>query len=168
MEPVLSNLAALRANLEQHGFSEAVSIVQAALGALPAAAVDITVYPRMPGNSTLDPAAKLAVQSPFMRPEMFADARIERCEVQTLSNVIDVGSLQSVDLLKVDVEGSELRVLQGIEERHWPLVKQLVVEVLDVGEQLAHIAALLLLKGFRFTTVSGEPACNVMLYATRI
>ena len=168
VEPVSANLAALRANLAHHGFSEAVTIVAAALSAASAAAADMTVYPHMPGNSTLEPAEKVAAQSLFMRAEMFADSSVERCEVRTLSDVIDDQGLQCVDLLKVDVEGSELRVLEGVAEQHWPLVKQVVVEVLDVADRLAVMVALLASVGFRVKTVPGEPACNVMLYATRM
>ena len=168
VEPVSANLAALRANLAWHGFSETVTVVAAALGASPVAAADITVYPRMPGNSTFHPAEKLAVQSPFMqRPDMFAGARTECCAVRTLSGIIDAEQLESIDLLKVDVEGTELRALQGLEDRHWPLLKQVAMEVLDVTDRPATISALLEGKGFHVTVVPGQPACNVMLYAVR-
>ena len=168
VEPVATNLAALRANMMQHGFSEAVTVVAAALGASPTAEdAKITVYPRMPGNSTLDPAEKLAVQSPFMRAEMFADATTVRCEMRTLSELIGSEGLDCVHLLKIDVEGSELKVLQGIEERHWPLVQQVVAEVVDVIYRVAFIKSLLTSKGFRVITAAGEPRCNLLLYATR-
>lgn len=52
-----------------------------------------------------------------------------RVKVRPLSSVLDELGIDHVDLLKVDVEGAELEVLRGIEERHWPLVRQAVVEV---------------------------------------
>jgi hypothetical protein len=52
-----------------------------------------------------------------------------RVRVRPLSAVLDEQGIESVDLLKVDVEGAELDVLRGLEDRHWPLVRQAVVEV---------------------------------------
>ncbi|MBB5897949.1 FkbM family methyltransferase [Kutzneria kofuensis] len=52
-----------------------------------------------------------------------------RVSVRPLSAVLDEQGIDRVDLLKVDVEGAELDVLRGVEERHWPLIRQAVVEV---------------------------------------
>jgi FkbM family methyltransferase len=52
-----------------------------------------------------------------------------RVRVRPLSSVIDEQGIDRIDLLKIDVEGAELDVLRGIEERHWPLIRQAVVEV---------------------------------------
>ncbi|WOP38632.1 FkbM family methyltransferase [Streptomyces sp. Li-HN-5-13] len=52
-----------------------------------------------------------------------------RVRVRPLSSVLDEQGIDRIDLLKVDVEGAELDVLEGIEERHWPLLRQAVVEV---------------------------------------
>jgi FkbM family methyltransferase len=52
-----------------------------------------------------------------------------RVRVRPLSPVLDEHGVDRIDLLKVDVEGAELDVLRGIEDRHWPLVRQAVVEV---------------------------------------
>ncbi|MFE0024943.1 FkbM family methyltransferase [Amycolatopsis sp. NPDC059021] len=49
--------------------------------------------------------------------------------VRPLSSVLDEQGIDQVDLLKIDVEGAELDVLRGIEQRHWPLIRQAVVEV---------------------------------------
>jgi FkbM family methyltransferase len=51
------------------------------------------------------------------------------CQVRTLSGTIDEHHVERIDLLKIDVEGAEMDVLAGIEDRHWPLIRQLSMEV---------------------------------------
>ena len=50
--------------------------------------------------------------------------RIERfaCQLKTLSEVIRESQVERIDLLKVDVEKSELDVLAGIDEDDWPKI----------------------------------------------
>lgn len=52
-----------------------------------------------------------------------------RCDLRTLSDTIRRQGLEHVDLLKIDVEGAELEVLEGIEEQHWPRIQQLAMEI---------------------------------------
>ncbi|REE96807.1 FkbM family methyltransferase [Thermomonospora umbrina] len=52
-----------------------------------------------------------------------------RVRVRPLSDIIDEHDIDRIDLLKIDVEGAETEVLRGIEERHWPLIRQAVLEV---------------------------------------
>ncbi len=75
------------------------------------------------------------VPAPVMRALIGRKLRVmrqletHRVLVRPLSAVFDEQAIDHVDLLKVDVEGGELDVLRGIDERHWPLVRQAVVEV---------------------------------------
>lgn len=68
------------------------------------------------------------VFSRYVAP-MFDHAVTVRCEVLTLSETIRQQGLHRVDLLKIDVEGSEMDVLEGIEEQHWPLIRQIAMEI---------------------------------------
>ncbi len=57
----------------------------------------------------------------------------EQCAVRSLSSIIgEVLLLQTtsglIDLLKVDVEGSELSVLRSVSAVHWSIIRQVVVE----------------------------------------
>jgi FkbM family methyltransferase len=52
-----------------------------------------------------------------------------QCQMKTLSDIIKQYHIQQIDLLKVDVEKSELQVLLGIAEEDWPRIKQLVMEI---------------------------------------
>jgi FkbH-like protein len=51
--------------------------------------------------------------------------------------------VERIDLLKIDCEGSECAVLAGIADEHWPLVRQVVVEVHDpaAGERVGALLA---------------------------
>ena len=63
--------------------------------------------------------------------------------------------LRVIDLLKVDVEGSEEAVLRGIAPRHWPRIQQLVLEV----ENFATVAAItrtLTARGFAVRSYATE------------
>jgi amino acid adenylation domain-containing protein/FkbM family methyltransferase len=68
-------------------------------------------------------------------------------ELRTLSSVIAEEGIDRIDLLKINVEKSELDVLQGLSNVDWPKVRQLVIEV-DLRENLEPITTLLERHGF--------------------
>jgi FkbM family methyltransferase len=92
-------------------------------------------------------------------------------EVRTLSDIVREQQIERIDLLKVNVERSELDVLLGIEEEHWPRIRQVAVEVEDSNGRLAAIRALLMRHGFRLTVEddwSLAAASGIFyMYATR-
>ena len=67
--------------------------------------------------------------------EQFMESRLQKqtfpCQLKTLSTIIDEEDIGPIDLLKIDVEKSELHVLRGIRAEHWPKIRQIVVEVHD-------------------------------------
>jgi FkbM family methyltransferase len=69
------------------------------------------------------------------------------CKLRTLSSVIDEYGVSRIDLLKIDCEGAELSVLKGLEDRHWSLVQQLVVEVHNTEGRLETIKDMCLKHG---------------------
>jgi len=71
------------------------------------------------------------------------------CQVKTLSDVIRELDVERIDLLKIDVEGSELEVLSGIEDADWRRIKQIAIEV-HSRPILKRITSLLDARGFRF------------------
>lgn len=93
-----------------------------------------------------------------------------RRPLRTLSQIIREHDVQRIDLLKVDVEGAEWQVLNGIEEAHWPRLRQVVVEVHDIDGRLQRVTALLEAHGFSVVAeqeqaLRGSALHN--LYATR-
>jgi amino acid adenylation domain-containing protein/FkbM family methyltransferase len=70
------------------------------------------------------------------------------CRLRTLSEVIAEQGVERIDLLKVDVEKSELDVLRGLGEGDWGKVRQVVLEVHDAGGRLDAVTSLLKQHGF--------------------
>ncbi|MBW1816139.1 MAG: amino acid adenylation domain-containing protein, partial [Deltaproteobacteria bacterium] len=68
-------------------------------------------------------------------------------DLKTLSGVIVEQGIERIDLLKINVEKSEIDVLHGIREEDWRKIEQLVVKV-DLSENLELILALLESHGY--------------------
>jgi FkbH-like protein/FkbM family methyltransferase len=71
------------------------------------------------------------------------DAEVYPRQTRTLSSVITEHGVRRIDLLKIDTEGSEADILAGVAEQHWPLIRQVVVEVHDAarGRRLRELLA---------------------------
>ena len=79
------------------------------------------------------------------------------CPIRPLSAIVREHGVEQIDLLKIDVEKSELEVLEGIAGEDWPKIKQLVVEVHDIDKRLARVTALLRGQGYT-VSVDQDPA----------
>ncbi|AUS81136.1 hypothetical protein C1701_25470 [Actinoalloteichus sp. AHMU CJ021] len=93
-----------------------------------------------------------------------------RAELTTISEVIDARGLARVDLVKVDVEKSELDVLRGVRDEHWPRIGQVVAEVHDAQGRLAGVRGLLESVGFTVVVDHAPDVADTglyMVYATR-
>ncbi|GAB3947994.1 FkbM family methyltransferase [Spirosoma harenae] len=77
------------------------------------------------------------------------------CSLKTISDVIREQCLSRIDVIKIDVEGSELDVIQGIEAADWPKIRQFIIEVHDLNDRVNTLVALFKKHGFR-TTVDQE------------
>jgi FkbM family methyltransferase len=84
-------------------------------------------------------------------------SRSVHCRVETLSQQLQQSSIKEVALLKIDVEGAEMSVLQGVEEGDWPKISQVVAEVHDEHGRLAKMEALLRQRGFNHVVAEKEP-----------
>jgi hypothetical protein len=81
--------------------------------------------------------------------------RVE-CAVTTVSAAMRDHDVPVVDLLKIDVEGAEWEVLQGIRREDWPRIRQVVMEVHDVAGRLTRVRRLLEDEGFVVAVEAGD------------
>lgn len=83
----------------------------------------------------------------------FLDARFTEqsfdCPLVTLSEIIRQEGVETIDLLKLDVQKSELDVLLGLEPEDWPKVRQIALEVHDLDGRLGVVLELLKERGYR-------------------
>jgi FkbM family methyltransferase len=86
------------------------------------------------------------------------------CRLRPLSAVIREEGVQRIDFLKIDVQKAELDVLRGIEDAHWPRIRQIAMEVHDLNGRLAEVARLLESRGFRVTWEQDEAVEGSVLY----
>jgi FkbM family methyltransferase len=87
-----------------------------------------------------------------------------KCELRTVSDVINKSGIEVIDLMKIDVQKSELDVLEGINEEDWPKIRQIVVEVHDIDGRVEKIASLLRKQGYDVTVEQDENYKNSGLY----
>ncbi len=126
------------------------------------------------GLLALYPFRKAILRAHMRR--QYQNGQRHRCDFRRLSDVIRSSQIDQIDLLKIDVEGNELNVIKGIDDKHWDQIRQMVVEVSpsNLG-QLDDLKMKLAGKGFRHIHLQHmghqsfedgrRMACN--LYATR-
>jgi FkbM family methyltransferase len=110
----------------------------------------VAQYVRNSAQEVANPQMKAAV---LENVDRMLEGRFEQqlipVPVRRVGDVLDELGLDRVDLLKVDVEGFELNVLRGIEERYWDRIGSAVVEVADADGELAAIEELCRAHGMR-------------------
>ncbi|MEV0005094.1 amino acid adenylation domain-containing protein [Micromonospora sp. NPDC050980] len=177
-EPVPAVVEALRRNVAEFGVPATVHAH--GLSREPGE-VSFTYYPgysMMSGHAAYaDPDAEIGVIKRYLANERDAgagerDVLLDRADellaerfagreltvpVRPLSAVLDELTPARVDLLKVDVQRAEADVLAGLDDRHWPLVAQVAMEVHDAPGtategRLAELVALLEARGFTVLT----------------
>lgn len=99
------------------------------------------------------------LRSPLLDFEFKKGLQAEKvtCQMKTLSQIIQDQRITQVDWLKIDVEKSELDVLQGIQLQDWPKIRQVSLEVHDLDNRLKKVTKLLEMQGLDKIVVGQEP-----------
>ncbi|PNP47760.1 hypothetical protein THARTR1_10445 [Trichoderma harzianum] len=124
----------------------------------------LTYFPNLPGNSTLfaDEKMQLYEEAVKKRGREAADARFGGAQeldvkLERLSHFLNNRpSLERIDLLKVDVEGAELEVIRGLDDIHWDMIQNVVLETWEASGVRSEIEKLLESKGFTITREAAE------------
>lgn len=98
------------------------------------------------------------------------DAREVLCPVTTISDFMREQGVERIDLLKIDVEKSELDVLNGIADADWSRIRQIVIETHDLDGRLDQLVELLQSRGYsvlKEQDPSLQDTCLYNVYAIR-
>ena len=105
----------------------------------------------------------LALHADQLLDGRFAGETLQ-AKFRTLSDVMREHKVERIDLLKIDVEKSELDVLDGLAPDEWSRIDQIVVEVHDLDGRLTDICALLERNGFEFVVEQDDWLRETDLY----
>lgn len=132
-EPIPDTFQILEQNIHSLGCSD-IYMYNMGVGSQDHSEKTFLFFPNMPGNSTAVPALK-DKSKPIMDQifgkelsDFLHQSETRTVPVRTLSSVIREQGITSIGYLKIDVEGSEISVLEGIEEVDWPILQQIVIE----------------------------------------
>lgn len=73
------------------------------------------------------------------------------CTLDTLSSVFRKNKITAADLVKIDVEGAEMDVLNGIDADDWKKIRQFIIEVHDVDNRVQKMTGLLEQQNYKVT-----------------
>lgn len=161
-EPIPETCDVLRRNVELHHLTD-VYIHNIGLGSQVAAQQTFTYYPNMAGSSTATPAIKKAQREQMERDageagkanvDFLLATEPRTAPVQTISSFLDEHDIPMIDFVKMDVEGSELAILQGIAEKHIPRIRQFAMET-HTPQLTQEVRALLTRMGFKVVSDPG-------------
>ena len=86
---------------------------------------------------------------PYIVWRLKRNPTIVNCELQSLSKSISQCEIKKINLLKVDCEGNELKVLNGIKDSDWDIISQFIIEVHDIDGRLEHISNMMKEKQYK-------------------
>jgi 31-O-methyltransferase len=131
------------------------------LRAFPAVLAPIATLLRIPYVRVATLIVAFPVALPILMWKIGASlpTRPKKCKIVPMSTMLTtLGAPKTgpIHLLKIDVEGAEELVLEGIEDNVWARVQQCVVEVHDVRGRVERVKKLLEQKGFKNAIIDIE------------
>ncbi len=75
-------------------------------------------------------------------------ARKIECEISSISQIIEDNNLTCINLVKIDTEGSELKVIEGIKDEDWAKIEQFIIEVHDYDGRIDRLKEIFENRGY--------------------
>ena len=158
-EPIPHTFNMLERNMKKHNVSGRVRGYNIGLAEFPTDGspqdreVDFRFYPEVSTMSTSLWNEKQDLLKAFVSPDVFNNYETMRCKVRCLGDIIKEEQISKIDFLKIDVEGSEVDLLNGLYEEDWIKIQQVSAEVQPAGGKIEKCITILKDHGFE-TSVS--------------
>lgn len=123
IEPEPNNITALERNVELNGFKDRIEIFKFGLSNFQGRA---WITDEGGGSTIKDNRGKRIWR--FLRRSKSDGVRLESIPVTTLDSLFEMNSLEKVDVLKMDVEGSEIDILTATSRENLQKCKYITIE----------------------------------------
>jgi FkbM family methyltransferase len=152
-EPADANRAMIGRNVEANGCASSVAVHPFAVAG-------------GPGRLELRGAANSVHRSIF--PSRFVGEEVEVVDAVGLDQALDLCGDRPVDLLKIDVEGAEIEIVEGLTAGRWRQVRRAVVEYHDLFRPgcRERVCRVLTDAGFSLRVVTDGPGDLGLIFAT--
>lgn len=166
-EPLRRNLAMCDAVRQFHVINSAVVDRATCVDGVS----EIVFFPNMPGESTRHRREVERMQR--RARDRVEDAIVKQCHLTTISQLINdfdavKGNENERVVVKIDVEGDELLVLDGIDDGQWHRIVAMFLEVHDVDDRLARVVERLQRAEFDAICVEQQTSVETDDYALTI
>lgn len=176
-EPVPDIFDVLQKNIAIYEQIDAVPLMLG-LSSKPGA-VEFTYYPNWSALSGLygnvaeeEELSRVFMQNHYGELAQYADewlagrfqGKTVHCELRTISQIIREQQIETIDLVKINVEKSEYDILLGIDEADWAKIDQLVIEVHKGEGRMTKIQALLQKHGYAFAVEQNAALQDTVLH----
>ena len=101
---------------------------------------------------------------PFILNRLIKNPKKINCTLKKLSDMINTLAIKKIDLLKIDCEGNELKVLEGLNDQNWEIINQLIIEVHNIDDRLNYIKNMLKKYGYEIKVIQEPSLKNTKLY----
>ena len=101
---------------------------------------------------------------PYIVKRLRKNPKQIKCELKTISHSIKECQIEKIDLLKIDCEGNELKAINGIQDKDWNIIMQLIIEVHDIDGRLDHIVKMLKNKNYTVDVLKEASLKDTSLY----
>ena len=95
----------------------------------------------------------------FLNEQMQNPIKIKTI-ITTVSNIIDKYQIKNIDVMKIDVEGFELNVLQGIRAEHFNIIKKIFIEIENFNNNDSKNRIFNIFKKYNYSYKIIEDNCN--------
>jgi len=101
---------------------------------------------------------------PYLVKHLIKNKKKIQCDLKPLSMVISMLSIKKINLLKIDCEGNEHKVIDGIGKENWKIIEQLIIEINDINGRLSYIENKLIDLGYKIKIIQEPALLNTNIY----
>ena len=166
-EPIPHTFDMLKRNVARHGFDDRHQLYHVGLAEIPLNGkphdreVNFRFYPEFSAISTClweeqEQIHILTAPTEDNDLQIFERFETVECKIRCLSDIIKEEGVSEIDYLKIDVEGNELDVINGLYRDDWNKIQQVCAEVQSTNGKIEKFKKILKDSGFEVSLTNAK------------